>query len=432
VQFVTERIRRIIAPKRAAITPMSICNAGIFWGVNEYLRLEQSMWLQSANRDATNFFRHCVRSLPSGDWVLITDTTPMASTRVNFFLSVKDVISASESNSGILIYVACHGFQVNGELVLALKDFHPRVAEVSGVRFSELMSLLGVFGQQHKFCVVLDCCRNGDSSLNDMAEIPENVCVLFSCESGTSSLEHASGGAFTTDLLRVLSSPPPSYALEPGYDLELLKELIVPRGSQIVQCLGVPQCSFPWEDNNARHASEMDLSVTCANANCLDEVKTHCNALDLAISVERSDSDDSSECRMTFDRSHNVLALIYSTGTVMQKSPRSVVEISLQFDGGYSYLLLKDLSSQFDGFATETRPGDYCVIVRHSLPYGDLFASISAYKTENTTTVRFTLQNEAQQYVPLDEGWQLIERLACSVIRLSEDYILELCDESNK
>ena len=115
-----------------------------------------------------------------------------------------------------LLYYAGHGFQVNGENVLAPIDLDinvdPKLVKRNAFSISELMEYLSAYPQIAKV-VILDACRSivGHRGMGDYAPIsaPPGAIIAFATSPGQASLENniLRHGRYTECLLRYMDLP---------------------------------------------------------------------------------------------------------------------------------------------------------------------------------------------------------------------------------
>ena len=117
----------------------------------------------------------------------------------------------------VLLYYAGHGFQADGDNILAPVDLNvnnrPAAVRMSAFPLSELMNQLNRFPEQTKI-VVLDACRETlgyRGSFQDFAPVsaPQGSVIAFATSPGQSSTENMSTGhgRYTEALLQYMSLP---------------------------------------------------------------------------------------------------------------------------------------------------------------------------------------------------------------------------------
>lgn len=120
-----------------------------------------------------------------------------------------------ENYDVILIYYAGHGFQTNGDNILAPIDLniqdHSKIVGYNSFLLSDLMEILNRFPNQIKI-VILDACREiigTRGTVKDFAPIlaPQSSIIAFSTLPGQPSQENISigHGKYTDALLKYIS-----------------------------------------------------------------------------------------------------------------------------------------------------------------------------------------------------------------------------------
>lgn len=128
-----------------------------------------------------------------------------------------DFIEKCDQYDAILLYYAGHGFQADGDNILAPIDLNindrPPVIRMNAFTLSELMNQLNHFPEQTKI-IILDACRDSlgyRGGLQYFAPVsaPQGSIVAFSTSPGQASKENSSigHGKYTEALLRYMVLP---------------------------------------------------------------------------------------------------------------------------------------------------------------------------------------------------------------------------------
>ena len=128
-----------------------------------------------------------------------------------------DFIEKCDRYDAILLYYAGHGFQADGDNILAPIDLNindrPPVIRMNAFTLSELMNQLNHFPEQTKI-IILDACRDSlgyRGGLQYFAPVsaPQGSIVAFSTSPGQASKENSSigHGKYTEALLRYMALP---------------------------------------------------------------------------------------------------------------------------------------------------------------------------------------------------------------------------------
>ena len=120
-----------------------------------------------------------------------------------------------ENSDAVLIYYAGHGFQIDGENILAPIDLNiqdrPEEILYNAFSLSLLTGKLNRFPEKSKI-VILDACRNilgHRGAVSDFAPIsaPQGAVIAFSTSPGQSSRESSDHGYYTEALLKYIDLP---------------------------------------------------------------------------------------------------------------------------------------------------------------------------------------------------------------------------------
>jgi hypothetical protein len=116
------------------------------------------------------------------------------------FERVEKQLLLSSTNDDLLFYFTGHGFQVDGDLLLACSEDNVNQSPRQGYFVSHLMHQMASHGVASA-TVILDCCHAG---LALGAEVAKNVAILGSCDAEQRSVERERSTEFTRLVLQGL------------------------------------------------------------------------------------------------------------------------------------------------------------------------------------------------------------------------------------
>jgi hypothetical protein len=179
----------------------SECKAGLFIGVNGYPSLASDRWLDHAAEDAKWLGGYFRRASLDGHW----ECPEGPATRLAVLNWVAHLVQNVGKDGVGLFHFAGHAAHHGAGLVLATSDFDPGMPADSGVPLRRILDLFKAEAARgRRFLAILDCCRDGAGQDLAADDIPQNVCVLYSCAQGDMASEGADGGLLTRAILKAL------------------------------------------------------------------------------------------------------------------------------------------------------------------------------------------------------------------------------------
>ena len=183
-----------------------LCDHGLFVGASYYRKLPACRRLASTeDARALQVYFDNARPGKNRQWRLLTGNGRRPPTRVEVKVQLREFLQRIPDGGGGIFYFSGHAQLGTSGLLLKCHDADDASLEDSALRLEEVLKLLGTREDAGvQFFVILDCCREGESSL-PVDRLPSNVCALYGCLHGGAAVQDPQGGVLTRSILGALN-----------------------------------------------------------------------------------------------------------------------------------------------------------------------------------------------------------------------------------
>ncbi len=215
----------------------TVCEYGLFIGVDRYTNLPKDEWLTHASTDASTLCEYFRRVCPRGYWKLLRARKTTSPKQVDILTALAEWLPKVPLDRTGLFYFSGHASVSRSGLILMSFDTHNKFPQETGLPLARILEKFKEHNAHSKrFFVVLDCCRNGVKEATT-DNIPPNVCILYACGHGGLAYETLKGGVLTRSIIESLEA----IALETGHTRCSVRSLCNRLGRQL----------FMWRPSSA-------------------------------------------------------------------------------------------------------------------------------------------------------------------------------------